>query len=233
MIAQMQDFVAEQTAVLQDQVEKIRKESVETVREAVVGSAVNLKSLKSPVRTIARSGVKVTSVSQTAVASLIELQSDMLTSAISDAALRLERASRADNIIELVREQFEMMPATRARIVEDAQRAVLIFKHAGRDLRGVATHLYERVVETAEENVPEVKITKRKTKRAVRKTPGPRPQDGGRRLIEARAPANFLPTGLPLIAPSSEGAFFCLGGLRRRRPDCVQCARQAPGGPRL
>jgi hypothetical protein len=170
MIAQMQDFVAEQTAVLQDQVEKIRKESVETVREAVVGSAVNLKALKSPVRTIARSTVKVTSVSQTAVASLIELQSDMLTAAISDAALRLERASRADNIIELVREQVEMLPATRARIVEDAQRAVMIVKHAGRDLRGVATHLYERVVETAEENVPEVKIVKRKTKRAVRKT---------------------------------------------------------------
>jgi hypothetical protein len=171
MIAQMQDFVAEQTAVLQDQVEKIRKESVETVREAVVGSAVNLKALKSPVRTIARSSVKVTSVSQTAVASLIELQSDMLTAAISDAALRLERASRADNIIELVREQVEMLPATRARMVEDAQRAVMIVKHAGRDLRGVATHLYERVVETAEENVPEVKIVKRKTKRTVRKTP--------------------------------------------------------------
>jgi len=135
MITQMQDFVAEQTAVLQDQMDKIRKESVETVREAVVGSAENLKALKSPVRTIARSTVKVTTVSQTAVASLIELQSDMLTSAISDAALRLERASRADNIIELVREQVEMLPATRARIVEDAQRAVTIFKHAGRDLR--------------------------------------------------------------------------------------------------
>jgi hypothetical protein len=171
MIAQMQDFVAEQTAVLQDQVEKIRKESVETVREAVVGSAENLKSLKSPVRTIARSTVKVTSVSQTAVASLIELQSDMLTSAISDAALRLERASRAENIVELVREQVEMLPATRARLVEDAQRAVQIVKHAGRDLRGVATHLYERVVETAEEKVPEVKIVKRKPRRAVRKTP--------------------------------------------------------------
>ena len=174
MIAQMQDFVAEQTAILQDQVEKIRKDSVETVREAVVGSAENLKALKSPVRTLARSGVKVTAVSQNAVASLIELQSDMLTSALSDAALRLERASRADNILELVREQIEMIPATRARIVEDAQRAALIIKHAGRDLRGVASSLYERVVETAEEKIPEVKVkvAKRKpAKRAARKAP--------------------------------------------------------------
>ena len=58
-------------------------------------------------------------MSQTAVASLIELQSDMLTSAISDAALRLERASRADGLVDLVRDQFEMIPATRDRIVED------------------------------------------------------------------------------------------------------------------
>ena len=171
MISQMQEFIADQASAWQEEVQKIRKESVETVREAVVGSAENLKSLKAPVRTIARSSVKLTTVSQTAVASLIELQSDILTSAISDAALRLERASRADNIVELFREQFEMVPATRARIVEDAQRAALIFKHAGRDLRGVATNLYERVVETAEENVPEVKVVKRKAKRAARKAP--------------------------------------------------------------
>jgi len=171
MIDRMQEYVADKTAVLQGQVEKLAKDSVETVRETVVGSAEALKALKSPVRTLARSGVKITTVSQTAVVSLIELQSDVLTSAISDAALRLERASRAENILDLVRDQFEMLPATRARIVEDAQRAALIFKHAGRDLRGVATNLYERVIETAEEEVPEVKTARRKAKRAaVRKT---------------------------------------------------------------
>ena len=170
MIDRMQEFVAEQTAVLQGQVEKIAKDSVETVRETVVGSAETLKSFKSPVRTLARSGVKVTAVSQTAVASLIDLQSDMLTSAISDAALRLERASRADNIVDLFRDQIEMIPASRDRIVEDGKRAVHIFKVAGRDLRGVAANLYEKVVDTTEEQIPEVKVVKRKTKRAVRKT---------------------------------------------------------------
>jgi hypothetical protein len=173
MINQVQEFVTEQTAAIQGQVEKLARQSVETVRESVVGSAETLKSLKSPVRTLARSGVKVTNVSQTAFASLIELQSDVLTSAINDAALRLERASRADNILELVRTQIEMLPATRDRVVEDAQRAVTIFKHAGRDLRGVAANLYERVVETAEEKVPEVKVkvTKRRPKTAARKAP--------------------------------------------------------------
>jgi hypothetical protein len=169
MIAQMQEFVAEQTAALTGQVEKMRKESVETVRGAATESAENLKALKSPVRTLARSGIKVTAVSQTAVASLIDLQSDMLTAAISETALRLERAARAENVLELVRDQIEMIPATRTRIVEDAQRAALIFKHAGRDLRGVATHLYERVVEPTEEKATvAVKTAKRKTKRVVR-----------------------------------------------------------------
>ena len=170
MINQMQEFVAEQAAALGSQLEKMRKESMETVREAAVDSASGLKSLKSPVRTLARSGVKITSVSQTAVASLIELQSDMLTSALSDVALRLERAARAENIVDLVRDQFEMVPATRARVVEDAQRAVTIFKVAGRDLRTVAAHTYERVVETTEDKIPEVKTAKRKVKTAVRKT---------------------------------------------------------------
>jgi len=170
MIEQIQDFVSEQTAAITSQVQKFRKESVETVRDAVVGSADNIKSLKSPVRVIARSGVKVTNVSQTAVASLIELQSDVLTSALSDMALRLERAARADNIVELVRDQVELAHATRGRVVEDAQRAVEIFKTAGRDLKGVATHVYERIVETAEPTAPAVKTAKRKVKRAVRKT---------------------------------------------------------------
>lgn len=169
MIEQIQDFVSEQTSALTGQVEKFRKESAETVREAFVGSAENIKALKSPVRVFARSGVKLTTVSQTAVSSLIELQSDMLTSALSDVALRLERAARADNVIDLMRDQFEMLPATRSRVVEDAQRAVEIFKVAGRDLRSVATHTYERVVETAEDKVPEVKAAKRKVKTAVRK----------------------------------------------------------------
>jgi len=167
MINQMQDFVAEQTSALTGQIQKFGKDSVETVREAVVGSADTLKALKSPVRVFARSGVKLTTVSQTAVASLIELQSDMLTSALSDAALRLERASRADNVVDLVRDQIELIPATRDRIVEDAQRAVQIFKHAGRDVRGVVKHVYERVVEPVEDKIPEVKVKVQKRKPAA------------------------------------------------------------------
>jgi hypothetical protein len=170
MIGQMQEIVSEKTQALAEQVQKMRKESAESVREAVTGSAESLKALKSPVRLFARSGIKVTTVSQTAVQSLIELQSEMITSALTDMAVRLERAARAEGIIDLVKDQVDMLPATRARIVDDATRAVSIFKHAGRELRTVATHTYAKVVEAAEEEVPEVKVARRKVKRAVRKT---------------------------------------------------------------
>lgn len=170
MIGQMQEIMTEKTQALAEQVLKLRKESAETVREAVNGSAESLKAMKSPVRLFARSGIKVTAVSQTAVQNLIELQSDMITSALTDVALRLERASRAEGVVDLVKDQVEMLPATRARLVEDANRAVSIFKHAGRELRTVATHTYAKVVETAEQEVPEVKTARRKVKRAVRKT---------------------------------------------------------------
>ena len=169
MMNEMQEFVAEKTSALRHQVTKMRKESVENVREAMADSAENLKALKSPVRVIARSGIRLTVVSQTAMSSLIDLQSDMVTSALTETALRLEKAARAENLVELVREQIDMLPATRDRLVEEAQRAMDIFKAAGRDMKSVATHTYERVVETAEEKVPEVKTAKRKVKTAARK----------------------------------------------------------------
>ena len=147
MIGQMQEIVSEKTQALAEQVQKLRKDSAESVREAVTGSAENLKALKSPVRLFARSGIKVTAVSQATVQSIIELQSDVITSALTDMALRLERASRAEGVIDLVKDQFEMLPATRARIgVVDR-----LFSRVGAadDLaRGRSTFMVE-MVETA------------------------------------------------------------------------------------
>ena len=161
MLNEIKDYVSERTDQLTERVQKMRTNSADTVREAVTGSAEKVKALKAPVRQIARSGVKLTTVTQTAAQSLIELQADVLTASLTDAALRLERASRAENVIELVRDQIELMPATRDRVVEDAKRAVKIFKDAGRDLRHVAANVY-------------VKVVRRRMKRAVRKQPAKR-----------------------------------------------------------
>ena len=170
MIAHTNEFRSELRRDVSEQIHRFRVEPVESMREFAVSSADSLKSLKVHVRVFAHSGVKLAAVSQNAAQNLIELESEVITSALSAAAMRLERAAQAENVVDLVLDQAEMLGATRERIADQASRAVEIFTVTGRDLRDVAKHTYERVIKMTEEEVPGVKRAKRKTKRAVRKS---------------------------------------------------------------
>ncbi len=170
MVAHINEFGTELRRDLAEQIHRLRDEPMETLREVAMNSAGGIKSLKAPVRAVAHSGVKFTTVSQTAVQSLIELESEVITSAMTDVAMRLERAARAEGVFDLVLDQAELLGATRERVVDHATRAVAIFKVTRRDLREVAQHTYERLIKTSEEKVPELKRAKRKVKHAVRKT---------------------------------------------------------------
>jgi hypothetical protein len=170
MIVEMQEFMSEQTQALGDQVEKFRKNPQRFMRKALVDSAEGLKALKRPVRMVAHSGVKLTAVSQNTLASLIELQSEVVTSAMSAVATRLERAADAEGVVDLVLDQASMLPASRERIVDEAIRAVEIFKDAGRDVGKIAAHAYATVTGRTDEELAAAKKTvARKTKRAVGK----------------------------------------------------------------
>ena len=105
MITETQRFVSEQTQDLAARARKFGNGSVKSARAMVEGSAEGLKQLKSPVRAIARAGVKFVNVSQTAVTSLIELESKMLTDALTDASSRLTKVAHADGVVDLVRDQ--------------------------------------------------------------------------------------------------------------------------------
>jgi uncharacterized membrane-anchored protein YhcB (DUF1043 family) len=155
---------------LAEQIYRFRDEPIESMREVAMSSAGGIKSLKVPVRAFAHSGVKLATVSQTAVQNLIELESEVITSALTAAAMRLERAARAENVVDLVLDQAEMLGATRDRVVDHATRAVEILKVSGRDLRDVARHTYEVAIKATGDKVPEVKKARRKAKRAVRTT---------------------------------------------------------------
>jgi len=171
MIVEMQEFMGEQTQALADQVEKFRRNPQRFMRKALVDSAEGLKALKRPVRMVAHSGVKLTAVSQSTLASLIELQAEVVTAAMTAVATRLERAADADGVVDLLLEQARMVPASRERIVDEATRAVEILKVAGRDVGKVATHAYATVTGRTDEELAAAKKTvARKAKRAVRKT---------------------------------------------------------------
>jgi hypothetical protein len=154
MMSQVQEFVAGKAQALNDQVTRFRQETIRSARVAANDGADSLKALKTPLRTVARGSVRLSTVSQTAVQELIELQSEALTAALNEFALRLERASRAVGVVELVRDQVEMMPATRARLAADAGRVGEIFASAGRELRDVAAQTYGRVADTTEKAAP-------------------------------------------------------------------------------
>jgi predicted amino acid-binding ACT domain protein len=171
MVARINEFASEQRQALAVQVQKFREQPIESMREVAMTSADGIKSLKAPVRAFAHSGVKLTAVSQNAMRDLIELESEVVTSALTAAALRLERAVEAENVVYLVLEQAEMLGATRDRIVDEMTRAVEIFKVAGREVRKVGTHLYGQVFERAEEAPLKAKGTRaRKARSAVRKS---------------------------------------------------------------
>lgn len=171
MVNKIKEFVNEQREMLAEQAGRLRTDPVKAARAASMKSAERIKALKDPIRAVSRSGVKLTAISQNTAERLIQLQEQLVTSALTDAAAQLERAARADNVVELVRDQADVLRATRERIVSDITEAVTILKDAGGDVRKVATHTYESVTGKAEAAAPKAKVARRKVKRAVRKAP--------------------------------------------------------------
>jgi phasin family protein len=170
MIIEMKEFVSEQTQALASQARKLGKGSVKSARAAAVRSADGITTLKSPVRAISRAGAKFATVSLTAVQGLIELESEMVTSSMTDAATRLKKAARADGVVELVREQAQTVRASGERIAGEVTRAVEIVMDAGHDIRRIATQAFESVAKAGE-----ARPAKGKANRGVRKTAKARP----------------------------------------------------------
>jgi len=163
-------FLGEQAEGLSELTGNLRKAPVEAARKAMAESAKGIKSLKQPVHAFARSGVKLTAISQSTAQKLIELQAEMVTSALSEAATQLERVVRTESPMEALRDQAEVLRATRERIVNDIAQAVAIFREAGGELRKVAKQTYAKVAHTAEEEPPAaMKTARRKAKRKAAK----------------------------------------------------------------
>jgi len=172
MASKIKDFVLEQGQALAEQAGKLRTEPVQAARDAALKSAERIKTLKDPIRAVSRSGVKLTAISQSTAERLIDWQAQLVTQALTDAATQLERAARADNVKDLVRDQADVLRATRERIVSDITEAVTILKDAGGDVRKVAKHTYASVTGKGEPAPAAAKRkAARKTKRAVRKAP--------------------------------------------------------------
>jgi hypothetical protein len=161
MVSQVKKFMNDENEIFAEQARLLRKAPGKAVRGAAARSAKRVRALQEPVRVITHSGVKLTNVSHEALLNLMALQLEVVNSALSDAASQLERVAQSDNVRDLVSGQADELRATRARVVDEMNRAVAIVKHAGRGVRNVATEAYTKVARPA---------TAAKAKRAVRKT---------------------------------------------------------------
>ena len=158
MIAELNEFLEEQTTGLAELARRLRHSRAEVARKAAAASAARVRSLNGRVRSLAQSGVRLTSISQSTAQSLIELQAEIVTDALTDAAEQMQRIVFTSSVRDLAREQAGVLQAAQQRIVNDIARAVTILKDAAGDVRKVTSRA------TAAEPVAGKKPVRRKAK---------------------------------------------------------------------
>jgi histone H1/5 len=129
------EFIDEQRKGLAELLENLSKSRVAAARNAARQSAARIKELNGRVRSLARSGVRLTAVSQGAAQGLIELHADIVNTALTEAAAQIERMAYTESVRDLARMQAEVLQAARQRIVDDIARAMTILKDAAGDAR--------------------------------------------------------------------------------------------------
>jgi colicin import membrane protein len=170
MHAGTDDFLDEQTKGLEELAEHLRTSRLAAARQAAVKSAARIRSLNGKVRALARSGVKLTSISQGTVQSLIELQADIVNDGLTDAAAQIERIAYTGSVRDLAREQAEVLKAARERIAGDLTRAMTILRKAAQDARKVGERQASPKATKKRKAAKKKKVAARKTKAAARKT---------------------------------------------------------------
>ena len=168
MHSSVKEFLEEQTQGLAELAENLRKSRIAAARRAATLSAARVRSLNAKVRELSRSGVRLTSISHGTVQSLIELQGEIVTSAITDAAAQIQRLAETESVRDLARQQADVLQATRQRIVDDITRAVTILRGAAADARKVAVRA--RAAEAAAPKKNARAKAKCKVAKTVRKT---------------------------------------------------------------
>ena len=124
------EFLEEQTKGLSELLQNLTSSRVAAARQAARDSAARIKSLNGRIRALAQSGVRLSAVSQNAVQDIIELQAEIVTSALTEAAAKIERLAYTESVRDLARMQGEVIADARQRIVDDLGRAVTILKDA-------------------------------------------------------------------------------------------------------
>jgi hypothetical protein len=178
VVRKARKLLNEQAEFANEQAQVLRDAPGTLARRAAAKTARTVKALERPARVATRAGVQLTSLSQHTLESLLELQLEVVTSVITNAAAQLERMSRSRSLRGAVGGQVEELRAARDRIAADLERVIGILTRTGRGIGTVAKDAYEGVVRPGAEaparRRKRRKVAKRvsrkaKAKRAVRK----------------------------------------------------------------
>ena len=169
MASRVRKLIKEQREFADEQVQVLRGAPGTLVRRAAAKSARTVKALEKPARVATRAGVRLTSLSQSTLESLLELQLEVITSVLTTAAAQLERVSRSRSLRGAVGGQAEELRAARDRIAADLGRALDILTRAGRSVRAVAADAYGDAVGPAGETPAPVRRPRKAAKRSTRK----------------------------------------------------------------
>jgi len=158
------EFIEEQRKGLAELFENLSKSRVAAARTAARRSAARIKELNGRVRALARSGVRLTAVSQNAAQDLIELHAEIVNSALTEAAAQIERLAYTESVRDMARLQADVLQAARQRIVDDLARAVTILKDAAGEARSAVVP-----AKAGKPSAPKRRQKKAPAKRAARK----------------------------------------------------------------
>ena len=169
MASRVRKLIKEQREFADEQVQVLRGAPGTLVRQAAAKTARTVKALEKPARVATRAGVRLTSLSQHTLESLLELQLEVITSVITNAAAQLERVSRSRSLRGAVGVQAEELRSARDRIAADLKRVIDIVTRAGRGVRTVAQDAFADVVHPTSETPARRSGRRKAAKRAVRK----------------------------------------------------------------
>lgn len=175
------EFIEEQRKGLAELLENLSKSRVAAARNAARQSAARIKELNGRVRALARSGVRLSAVSQNAAQGLIELHAEIVNTALSEAATQIERLAYTESVRDLARMQAEVLQAARQRIVDDIARAVTILKDAAGDARMAVAPAKPAAGKAPARKAPARRKAKAKAKAKTKTVAKSRSRTGARR----------------------------------------------------
>ena len=139
---------------------KLAKENVERAANLVEAGTT-------PVNYLVNTALRLSDIANRNVNRMLEQQRDMAIGTVEAGANRLKVAASATDVRDFLKDQVELMPATRDRVRDDLRKTWEIMLDARDDLRGIFVSNSKDLEKTATAAKKKVRKTVSKAKKAV------------------------------------------------------------------